>query len=178
MAEMRRTILSAGIAAALVASPALVIPTQAKADPSIRSDGTYDVAQNWRRHNDDWWMRHGHRPGWGAGPRHAGPPAAAWNGRGPAPAWRGARYYPHGFYREGRYWGPGNYDNTGALIVGSVLGLAAGAAIANSANQPRYVYGGDSYNSYCAQRFRTFDPATGTYTGYDGLQHRCVVPVD
>jgi len=27
--------------------------------------------------------------------------------------------------------------------------------------------------SYCAQRFRSYDPATGTYLGYDGQPHPC-----
>jgi hypothetical protein len=28
--------------------------------------------------------------------------------------------------------------------------------------------------SYCAQRYRSFDPASGTYLGYDGLRHPCM----
>lgn len=40
---------------------------------------------------------------------------------------------------------------------------------------PEYDYGtapgGD--NAYCAQRFRSYDPASGTYLGYDGLRHPC-----
>ena len=31
--------------------------------------------------------------------------------------------------------------------------------------------GGDV--AYCAQRFRSYDPASGTYLGYDGLRHPC-----
>jgi hypothetical protein len=27
----------------------------------------------------------------------------------------------------------------------------------------------------CSRRYRSFDPATGTYLGYDGLVHRCVL---
>jgi BA14K-like protein len=26
---------------------------------------------------------------------------------------------------------------------------------------------------YCAQRYRSFDPATGTYLGFDGQRHPC-----
>ena len=26
---------------------------------------------------------------------------------------------------------------------------------------------------YCAQRYRSYDPASGTYLGYDGLRHPC-----
>jgi BA14K-like protein len=28
-------------------------------------------------------------------------------------------------------------------------------------------------SSYCAQRFRSYDPASGTYLGYDGMRHPC-----
>jgi hypothetical protein len=32
--------------------------------------------------------------------------------------------------------------------------------------------GGD-FPTYCASRFRSYDPASGTYLGYDGLRHPC-----
>jgi hypothetical protein len=32
--------------------------------------------------------------------------------------------------------------------------------------------GGDSA-AYCAQRYRSYDPASGTYLGFDGLRHSC-----
>ena len=32
--------------------------------------------------------------------------------------------------------------------------------------------GGDS-SAYCARTFRSYDPASGTYLGYDGLRHPC-----
>ena len=32
-------------------------------------------------------------------------------------------------------------------------------------------YGGDA--GYCASRYRSYDPATGTFLGYDGLRHPC-----
>jgi BA14K-like protein len=27
--------------------------------------------------------------------------------------------------------------------------------------------------AYCQQRFRSYDPSSGTYMGYDGLRHSC-----
>jgi BA14K-like protein len=33
--------------------------------------------------------------------------------------------------------------------------------------------GGDSDVGYCQQRYRSYDPASGTYLGYDGLRHPC-----
>ena len=40
------------------------------------------------------------------------------------------------------------------------------------AYEPGYVVGDDA-EAYCMSRFRTYNPATGTYTGFDGLQHPC-----
>lgn len=33
--------------------------------------------------------------------------------------------------------------------------------------------GGGDYSTYCANRFRSYDPASGTYLGYDGTRHPC-----
>ena len=90
--------------------------------------------------------------------------------------WRGG-------YRRG--WGPG---------IGIGAGLAAGAIIGGALAAPyyygpRYVEPGYGYSpgyveaepavpagdatGYCMQRFRSYDPASGTYLGYDGLRHPC-----
>ncbi|AMA55496.1 hypothetical protein BCCGELA001_03885 [Bradyrhizobium sp. CCGE-LA001] len=69
----------------------------------------------------------------------------------------------HGYYGHRHHHGYG----TGAAVLG---GLAAGAiiggAIANSQAQSNAA-------SYCAQRFRSYDPGSGTYLGRDGLRHPC-----
>jgi hypothetical protein len=36
-----------------------------------------------------------------------------------------------------------------------------------------YGYAPDQDAAYCAQRFRSYDPASGTYLGYDGYRHPC-----
>jgi hypothetical protein len=33
-------------------------------------------------------------------------------------------------------------------------------------------YGGNAV-AYCMQRFRSYDPSSGTYVGFDGLRHSC-----
>jgi hypothetical protein len=38
--------------------------------------------------------------------------------------------------------------------------------------EPGYAYGGGG-SAYCAQRYRSYDPASGTFLGYDGLRHPC-----
>jgi hypothetical protein len=94
-------------------------------------------------------------------------------------------YYGRPGYVERRYYGPRRYgyyprgyyyrrDRGGALAAGA-LGLATGAiiggAIAQSQAQAAPVYGRSA--AYCAQRYRSYDPASGTYLGYDGLRHPC-----
>jgi BA14K-like protein len=71
---------------------------------------------------------------------------------------RQARRY---YVRNGRQY---YRDTNGAEIFAGVVGAVAGAAAANSnANEV----------AYCSQRFRSDDPASGTYLGYDGLRHPC-----
>jgi hypothetical protein len=103
--------------------------------------------------------------------------------------WRGDRRY----YGGGRYYGRPAYgygnrpyygrpygyyrrDRGGAAAAG-VLGLATGAiiggAIAQQQQQPVYVAPNQGSVAYCSQRFRSYDPASGTYLGYDGLRHAC-----
>jgi hypothetical protein len=90
------------------------------------------------------------------------------------------RYYPSRRYVERRYYGRPYYgrrygyyrrDRGNALAAGA-LGLATGAIIggAIAQSQAAPVYRG---NAYCAQRYRSYDPASGTYLGYDGLRHPC-----
>jgi len=63
------------------------------------------------------------------------------------------------------YYGPGYYDpnyyDEPAYDTGVV---APGVAVAPD--------GGDDV-AYCMQQFRSYDPASGTYLGYDGLRHPC-----
>jgi hypothetical protein len=32
---------------------------------------------------------------------------------------------------------------------------------------------GDDAVAYCMQRYKSYDPASGTYLGYDGQRHPC-----
>jgi hypothetical protein len=85
---------------------------------------------------------------------------------------RYARGYHHGprhwYYHGGyRYYGYGwGYDPWGAVAAAGVVGLAAGAIAAGA------VQATDSV-AYCEQRYRSYDPRTGTYLGYDGYRHPC-----
>ena len=94
----------------------------------------------------------------------------------------------------------GGWRGGGGRWIGPAAGLAAGLAI-GSALAPRYYYGPPGYyygpgydtyayddepyvavtpgvvagdaDAYCSQRFRSYDRASGTYLGYDGIRHPC-----
>lgn len=78
------------------------------------------------------------------------------------PSWRhhGGRY--HGYGQRHGYYG-----NGAAALGGLAAGAIIGGAIANS--QAR---AGDT-DAYCSQRFKSYDPRSGTYLGYDGDRHSC-----
>jgi hypothetical protein len=56
-----------------------------------------------------------------------------------------------GYYGSG-YYDDGYYDDGGAVAV---------------------VPGGGGDDTYCRQRYRSYDPASGTYLGNDGYRHPC-----
>jgi BA14K-like protein len=78
--------------------------------------------------------------------------------------------YPGYYSYEGYYDGPRVLD-----VPGTVIGDAA-VAVGSVLSTPYGYYGvryADSGVAACARRFRSFDPATGTYTAYTGEQLVC-----
>ncbi len=77
------------------------------------------------------------------------------------------------------YYGPGyrhhhhHGNNAGALIgglaAGAIIGGAIAAGQANAAAQQQAQQGA----AYCAQRFRSYDPSTGTYIAKGGVRRYC-----
>jgi hypothetical protein len=74
----------------------------------------------------------------------------------------------------------------GAAVAAGVLGgLAVGAMIGAATAAPpppppppgyydgRGYYVDDDWYAYCASKYRSFDPATGTFMGYDGIRRPC-----
>ena len=87
------------------------------------------------------------------------------------------------------------------MAAGSIPGAVAGAVVGGAlASQSYGYYGGPGYDgratittsgyyddgavaveaapggddvAYCRQRYRSYDPASGTYLGNDGLRHPC-----
>ena len=91
-------------------------------------------------------------------------------------------------WRRGGWVGPAI---AGAIIGGAIIGAtqpyygygygpgygyAPGYAYAPGYG-PGYVagpaYGAGDAVAYCQQRFRSYDPRSGTYLGYDGYRHPC-----
>lgn len=150
MKRTMKAIVVGTVSTAMLAASAIALPSSGQA---AGTDGYVQLAQ-WR----------GNPP----------PPPRGWHH---PHGWRGGYGYPPPRYRGWRgpgWYGGGYYYDPGAALAAGVIGLAAGAMIAGAANQHRY-YGND-YIAYCSQRYKTFKPSTGTFTGYDGRQHRCVMP--
>jgi hypothetical protein len=83
----------------------------------------------------------------------------------------GGRYWRGGGYGYG--WGP-----AWGWGLGYGLGLGYGWGYPYYADTYYYgapvVYsGGGGAVAYCAQRFKSYDPRSGTYLGYDGRRHPC-----
>jgi len=74
--------------------------------------------------------------------------------------------------------------NNGAAAAAGIFGFAAGAILGSAMTTPRYyapppVYYGPpapwtpAWYSYCASKYRSFNPNTGYFLGYDGRYHFC-----
>jgi hypothetical protein len=89
--------------------------------------------------------------------------------------WRG-RGYGRGYY--GRGYGRGAGWGVGAgLLGGAIIGGMLAAPYyygPGPYSDPGYDpgYGGDAV-AYCMQRFKSYDPRSGTYLGNDGFRHPC-----
>jgi hypothetical protein len=94
-----------------------------------------------------------------------------------------------GGYRGRGFGGAGLGIAAGALIGGAIIGATQPYGYRGYgpgyAYAPAYAYepgygpgyvavapGGDGV-AYCAQRYRSYDPGSGTFLGFDGLRHPC-----
>jgi BA14K-like protein len=123
------------------------------------------------------------------GPRAVGPATTAtttwnggrtaWNGGG----WRGDRDFHHRRFFPGAfvagaalgayaaYGGPDYYDYSPAYYDNTYYDNGYYDDGGTVAVVPAEPAGGDAAS--CAQTYRSYDPASGTYLGYDGLRHPC-----
>lgn len=77
--------------------------------------------------------------------------------------YRGSNGYRRGSH--GRNYGRNAGLGIGAAIIGGIILSEAARA------QHRQEHGGAWER--CAQTYRSFEPSTGMYTGYDGERHTC-----
>ena len=93
--------------------------------------------------------------------------------------WRrhgGHHHHHHGgrYYRGGGNGGAVAAGVLGGLAVGAMIGAATAAPPPPAYYAPAPVYGGGGdWLAYCSSKYRSFDPASGTYLGYDGYRHPC-----
>jgi hypothetical protein len=95
-----------------------------------------------------------------------------------------AQYYRRGYrpyYRDRYYYRRGN----GSAVAAGVAGLAAGALIAGAiANQAQAQPAAPpppgtidpQMAAYCARKYRSYDPATGTFLATNGMRYVCTYP--
>jgi hypothetical protein len=111
------------------------------------------------------------------------PPASTYTYLPPAPAYT----YTYNYNRDDRYYVGPRYTET---VVDSyayvppatttVTALPPSVAqsyayVPNGAGAPRLVTTTTLVRdaAYCARRYRSYDPVSGTFLGYDGLRHAC-----
>ncbi|HXH47367.1 MAG TPA: BA14K family protein [Bradyrhizobium sp.] len=111
---------------------------------------------------------------------------------GISPSYGGSRHIAGGNWHGGggRHW---NHHRRGGFWPGFAAGAAIGGIGSYAYYGSGYGYYDDPYDygyydepsvaivqdgggdsaAYCAQRFKSYDPASGTYLGYDGKRHPC-----
>jgi len=84
-------------------------------------------------------------------------------------------YYGDNYAYDPSYAGDNyGYDNSYAYDNGATFNSGLPLVTFGQpapVDQMTVAVGGDA--SYCAQRYRSYDPASGTYLGFDGLRHPC-----
>jgi len=155
MSNLRKTLTGALSCAAGIA----LLANVASATPATHALALKNAAPNavetvrWGGWGGGWHGGGWHRGGWGWG--WGGFAAGAIIGGAlAAPYYYGGGYYPYGYpYYAPPPPPPGYY---GGGYGGGYGGPAGGDAAA-----------------YCAQRYHSYDPATGTFLGFDGARHPC-----
>jgi hypothetical protein len=81
-------------------------------------------------------------------------------------------YYGNRYYR----YGGGRYYNYGWPYYGGI-GLGYGFGYDDGLDYYNDGYNaGGSHVQWCLNRYRSYNPRTNTYMGYDGYRHRCNSP--
>lgn len=136
--------LALPMAAMSSSQAAPLAPSQSLAAAHIGTDNSLVTEVQWRRRGG-----YGYRRGWGGGGAGLGIGLAAGALLGGAIAAGANPYYGPGY---GYGYGPRYYAPAPVVVAPG--------------------YGGDA-EAYCMQRYRSYDPASGTYLNYDGNRYPC-----
>jgi len=111
-------------------------------------------------------------------------PAEAGRGRGHGWNGGGGRYVQNNYYY--RRGGGDGWNAVGAGLLGFGIGAVVGSALTPREvyvappppPAPTYVGYGPApwtpdWYTYCYSRYRSFNPNSGTFIGYDGYEHFC-----
>lgn len=93
------------------------------------------------------------------------------------PRWQGRAWDGHWGHASGGHWGrgygrPGGYGDP----MGGFLGGVVGGIFGNWLSRPEpqvVIVPPQRDEAWCIQRYRSYDPYTHTYLGFDGLRHGC-----
>ncbi|WP_445504136.1 BA14K family protein [Microvirga sp. G4-2] len=90
--------------------------------------------------------------------------------------------YTQYYYSRRHYYRHHHHDGGSALAAGAV-GLAAGALIgsaiasqAQAAPPPPPGTVDPTVAAYCARKYRSYDPVTGTFLAHNGMRYVCTYP--
>jgi hypothetical protein len=148
------TFVIGAIGAATFALPAEAAPITAPAGLQNAPRAHVQTVQ-WRR-------------GWDSGGTQYGPDYEYYGPRSGSGYYQAGPGYNAGGPASGTQYGP-DYDDYGPRSGSGYSG--SGPAYDSYAYSGGANTGGDP--AYCQQRFRSFDPSSGTYMGYDGRRHQC-----
>lgn len=104
------------------------------------------------------------------------PRAYRWDRRGTPRHWGEREWRYRRRYLRRRGHDDDDHEAVVGLVVGVLLGFALGAAVVDTRERQsiaRSRLNDPGWIAYCARKYHSFDPYTGTYLGYDGLRHYC-----
>ena len=161
---MRKALLTAAAIAGLGSAMAIAPAAQAAEKRGSIQIGQTSVPTTYAQQGPGY-SRGGMPSGQSMGNRGFGGGGPRWDG---GRRWGGGRpYYGRPYYYGRDYgYGPGI---VGGLAAGALIGSAIAA---QQQAAPAYAPTAE-WIAYCQTKYRSFDPATGTYLGYDGKRHYC-----
>lgn len=162
-----RKLIATGAAALLLASSLTAMPAYAQRGRPQHPPPAYDYWQN----------RRDPPPGHEFYPRDHGQDEPRWDDRSrPPPRWDRNSWALRQQWLRRHGHDDRDHDSAAGLIIGAILGFALGAAVVDSQEQQAAAnarLNDPGWIAYCARRYASFDPYTGTFLGNDGLRHYC-----